>query len=188
MKLTALAVVLIALGIVVGFALAGGSLGGSASAVPKCPGPSSQCATPTPTPSPQQREDQITIGTTGAFTASTVWQGPAGFFPIIALDPADYPADTAFSYEAILVIGSDNTTGCTRLYNLTTDLPVVGSDVCLTSTTVPTSAPGFLIDRMRSGPFALALGENEYEVQGMCPQPACGVSWHATRIIAEWTE
>ncbi len=188
MKLTALAVVILALGIVVGLALAGGSSGRPASAIPQCPGPSSQCPTPTPAP-PQQREDQMMVfGTTRAFTASTVWQGPAGFFPIIALDPADYPADTAFSYEAILVIGSDNTTGCTRLYNLTTDLPVVGSDVCLTSTTVPTSAPGFLIDRMRSGPFALALGENEYEVQGMCPQPACGVSWNGTRIIVEWTE
>ena len=184
MKLTALAVVLLTLGIVVGFALAGGVSGRPASAIPQCPGPSSQCATPTPAP-PQQREDQMMVlGTTRAFTASTVWQGPAGFFPIIALDPADYPADTAFSYEAILVIGSDNTTGCTRLYNLTTDLPVVGSDVCLTSTT---SDPN-LIDRMRSGPIALALGENEYGVQGMCPQPACAVSWHATRIIAEWTE
>ncbi len=52
MKLAALAVVILALGIVVGFALAGGSSGGPASAIPKCPGPSSQCATPTPTPTP----------------------------------------------------------------------------------------------------------------------------------------
>ncbi len=52
MKLTALALAILALGIVVGFALAGGSLGGPVSAVPKCPGPSSQCATPTPTPTP----------------------------------------------------------------------------------------------------------------------------------------
>ncbi len=52
MKLTALAVVILALGIVVGFALAGGAPGGPASAVPQCPGPSAQCATPTPTPTP----------------------------------------------------------------------------------------------------------------------------------------
>ena len=64
MKLTALAVVILALGIVVGFSLAGGSSGGPASAVPKCPGPSSQCATPTPAPA-QQREDQVIIFTSG---------------------------------------------------------------------------------------------------------------------------
>ena len=52
MKLTALAVVVLALGIVVGIALAGGSSGGPASAVPQCPGPSANCATPTPSPTP----------------------------------------------------------------------------------------------------------------------------------------
>ena len=50
MKLTALAVVILALGIVVGFALAGGASEGPASAAPKCPGPSPQCPTPTQTP------------------------------------------------------------------------------------------------------------------------------------------
>ena len=52
MRFTALAVVILALGIVVGFALAGGPSGGPASAVPKCPPTSSSpnCTTPTPVP------------------------------------------------------------------------------------------------------------------------------------------
>ncbi len=183
MKLTALAVVILALGIVVGFALAGGPSGGPASAIPQCPGPSAQCATPTPTP-PQQREDQITITAARVdFVAGEFWQSPAASFnAIVALDPADYPAGTEYRYESVLAIESADMTGCTRLYNLTTDLPVAGSEICLTVTTPP------LTERLRSGPIALSSGENEYTIQSICLQPACGASWHATRIIAEWTE
>ena len=51
MKLTALAVAILALGILAGFALAGGASERSVSAVPQCPGPSAHCATATPAPS-----------------------------------------------------------------------------------------------------------------------------------------
>ena len=132
----------------------------------------------------QQREDQIVLTASRIdFVAGEFWQKPsAAYNPIVALDPAEYPAGTEFNYEAVLAIESADTTGCTRLYNLTTDLPVVGSEICLAVTTTPAR------ERVRSGPIDLTSGENEYTIESVCRQPACGVSWHGTRIIAEWTE
>ena len=180
MKLTALAVVILALGIVVGFALAGGSSGGPASAVPKCPGPSSQCATPTPAP-PQQREDQITIfsdtdqsGITGDWSSSNV-------FPIVALDRADYPADADFRFEA-LFLDSDAGT-CARLFDLAGDSPVSGSELCLDQATA-----FFPPTRLRSGILALGVGEREYVAQTRCLTPCLQGGLNAARIIVEWTE
>ena len=82
MKLIALAVVILALGIVLGFAIPGGSSGGPASAVPQCPGPSSQCPTPTatatatptatPTPTPALATIQFVDDSIEAFNQTVV--------------------------------------------------------------------------------------------------------------------
>ena len=190
MKLTALAVAILALGIVVGFALAGGASEGPASAAPKCPGPSSQCATPTPEP-PQQREDQVSI-----------WSGvnqaaPAGGYRllgdgrhIVALDPADYPTAATFRLESIFRVANADGTDriCTRLFDLTAGLVVGGSELCWE---VPSGFPPPV--RLRSAPVQLSSGEHEYSVQGRCePIEPLSCDGRATaytaRIIVEWTE
>ena len=135
MKLTALAVVILALSIVVGFALAGGSSGRPASAVPQCPGPSSQCATPTPAP-PQQREDQIVIFTATGNSRPLVQGATYDLLtraePImLALDPADYAPSSLFRFEAIWSAVSPATT-CIRLFDATAGAAVAGSEVCHT--------------------------------------------------------
>ena len=186
MKLTAVAVGILALGIVVGFALAGGASGGPASAVPQCPGPSSQCPAPTPAP-PQQREDQIVLTTAFFGFVPGDWQMTTfNYAPVVGLDPSDYDAGSSFSFEAVLISTGPDLTGCARLYNLTTDLPVDGSEVCLIVGELPPS--GIVKARLRSDSITLASGENDYTIQSKCPLLGCGIHWHGTRIIAEWTE
>ena len=169
MKLTALAVVILALGIVVGFALAGGASGGPASAVPQCPGPSSQCPTPTPEP-PQQREDQIPVTMSSPCCLQR---------HIIALDPGDYPIGAVFKFEAAnsdpLASGT-----CVQLFDLTDSIGLAASEVCAPAAFKPV--------RVRSGGFSLSSGEHEYTVEATCgaDPPTCTIL--ATRIIVEWTE
>ena len=186
MKLTALAVVILALGIVVGFALAGGSSGGPASAVPQCPGPSSQCATPTPAP-PQQREDQIVLFASNVSIVTNVpgqYETLAGSLPpLLALDPGDYPSGASFQFEATWRQAS-GTIACLRLFDVTTNTPVAGSEIC-------SSAVGGTLVRPRSSPITLALSEHEYITQGKCglTAPVCGSpSIGIGRVIVEWTE
>ena len=186
MKLTALAVVILSLGIVVGFALAGG-VSGPASAVPQCPGPSSQCATPTPTPPPQQREDQITIFASGGNEG--IERETAVFLDLVphgasrlALDPDEYPAMASFQLEGLWETQSMSTI-CIRLFDRTANTPVAGSEACLFSPT------GGLDARVRSAPMSLAIGEHEYVVQGKCEGPVCNNTHiQGARIIVEWTE
>ena len=196
MKLTALAVVILALGIVVGFALAEGSLGGPASAIPKCPGPSSQCATPTPTPSPQQREDQITIFAPASnLGVRSCGSEPPVYatIPITSCPPRpgqdklgsielaarDYPSTAAFRLEVTELVAT-NTTLCFRLYDSTADQPVPGSEICRSNA----SSSESLHLRVRTDPLTLSIDSHEYVVQG---RGSTGFAF-AARIIVEWTE
>ena len=182
MKLTALAVVILALGVVVGFALAGGSSGGPASAIPQCPGPSSQCATPTPAP-PQQREDQITIfsgiGDLGV-PPGTEFANFIFRFPF-ALDPADYPSSSTFRLEIVSSVQSVSNTACVRLFSTTSSAPVVASETCFTG------VDGDPV-RLRFGPFSLPTGEHEYLMQGKWEGVSNAGGISTARIIVEWTE
>ena len=179
MKLIALAVVVLALGIVAGFALAKGVSDGPASAAPKCPGPSAQCPTPTPTPPTRQREDQITIFADGNVPFVLPPSDDWNFFEarsVVALDTDNYRAGSTFQFEAVL-LGD----GCMRLFDLTDGAAVSGSEVC-SSQPFSLSLP----DRQRSGPLLMPTGEHEYAVQGKTlTDDDVGI---AARIIVEWTE
>ena len=203
MKLTVLAVVILALGIAFGLALHG-QLDGSAVAArtcrPKCPTPT---ATPKPTPPPQQREDQVVIFTTwtsrvcpnGGYQTVGGGCSPSsdkGQIASIELAASDYPTGTTFRWE----VSMSSSTTCFRLYDNTADQPVSGSELCESN----------LGDRLRvrSGPVTLSADSHEYVVQMknldwapdfVCPFPTdpdlyCGWSGgvEAARIIAEWTE
>ena len=196
MKLTALAVVILALGIAVGFALAGGASEGPASAAPKCPGPSPQCPTPTPAP-PQQREDQIIIHsgrqrppTAGDPGIPTDWgfqEGEDRPAFIVAIDTDDYPEGSVFRFEAMVANLTPAVTLCARLFDLTAGAPVVGTELCETLGQFDNAR------RMRSVPISLLAGEREYTIQVKCipvsPSTSCSNStWPSSRVIAEWTE
>ena len=184
MKLTALAVVLLALGIVLGLALRDSAFDSPASADPTCPGPSANCPTPTPEP-PQQREDQITIWSRPDTAGGTVES--AEFERIspneIALDSAEYPPASTFSLEVVIGDGL-NSTNCVRLYDLTINEPVPGSDLWIAR------GPSGVSDRFRSNPFSLQAGEHDYTLQGMRTNVGASVNLKAfaARIIVEWTE
>ncbi len=186
MKFTALAVVILALGIVVGFALAGGASEGPASAAPPCPGPSAQCATPTPTPPPQQREDQISIAG-GRFTVDTT--APDWIFvgkqaeDSIGLDASDYPALATFRLEVGITLpanANNPVSACVRLHDNTADEPVSGSEICVSA-----GVGEEIHERVRSAPLTLPAGEREYAVQGTATFSSFVIQ---TRLIAEWAE
>ena len=194
MKLIALAVVVLALGIIVGLALRDTAFDRPASAVPQCPGPSAQCPTPTPAP-PQQREDQITIWADGGPTAfdptllvhSTgdgwAFLRPA---PFVVLDTADYPGNARFRFEGTFLNTFPG--ACLRLYSLVvggtilspSGSPVFGSEIC-------SDTDSGTVDLVRSPPVQLPNGEFEYRVQGDNEFRAGDVA-NAVRIIVEWTE
>ncbi len=188
MKLTAVAVVILAIGIVVGFALAGGTSGGPASAVPQCPGPSSQCATPTPAP-PQQREDQITLfaesGSSGrslhcSGCSPSDWSFLASEdYPIMALDANDYPPTSSFRLDATFDDHSAFAEGCMRLFNLTETAGISESEVCYNAGSVPVD-----LIHLRSGPFQIPDEEHEYALQSR----GTGGLGKSAFIIVEWTE
>ena len=188
MKLTALAVVILALGIILGLALRDTAFDRPASAIPKCPGPSAQCATPTPAP-PQQREDQITIFAHGDLSGPAIERETAVFLDLVnhgstkfALDRGEYPALASFQLEGLWETKSMSTI-CIHLLDKTTNTPVVGSEACLFTPT------GGADVRVRSAPMSLAIGEHEYDVQGKCEGPGCvSVPIFGARIIVEWTE
>ena len=186
MRLTALAVAILALGIVAGFALAGGASERSVSAVPQCPGPSAQCATATPAP-PQAREDQITIFT-GTPQLSVGFGGTVFrdivFAPSLGLDNADYPPNTSFRFEAA-IRNSGSTPICMRLFDMTGSAAVPGSEVCLSTETGTQFRP---YDRVRSDPIQLLDGERQYIAQLLCPAGCSEKNYLAARVIAEWTE
>jgi len=184
MKLTALALVILALGIVLGLALAGGVSEGPASAVPQCPGPSSQCATPTPAP-PQQREDQVVILASEGFIGGQVF-GPVGGagIHVMAFDPADYPSGATFRFEATWA-GSVFVQTCFRLLDRVARVNIAESEVCFTRIEDHPFAGEV---RIRSAPFTLPAGEHEYKIQGKCDVPGCNATVGAARIIVEWTE
>ena len=180
MKLTTLAVVILALGIVLGLALAGGASEGPASAAPQCPGPSSQCPTPTPAP-PQQREDQIALTTDTNFLQDTTTFAVAAPFDRIALDPADYPSNAVFRLEA--VVWGSSSTMCLRLFDWTTFVTVPDSEVCASNLPASNQSPPL---RIRSGPFSLPAVEADYGLMGQLADGGSGT--HSSLIIVEWTE
>ncbi len=196
MKFTALAVVILALGIVVGFALAGGPSGGPASAIPQCPGPSSQCPTPTPAP-PQLREDQVVIvsdledrgivpceggesgysslGAVARFSCTTANRELLG---VVEIDVADYPSGAVFRLEAALRTDNGPQTFCARLFDLTDGVPVSGSEICQTN-----PDPSIEWAGRASTELTLGAGPHEYVMQG---EGNGGL--YVARIIVEWTE
>ena len=185
MKLTILAVVILALGIAVGLVLHG-QLDGSAAAAPPCPPKcATPTATPTPTPPPQQREDQIVLGATGAANQTTFSYVGGTRAPWIAFDAGDYPSSSVFRLEFIIDLGADQTT-CVRLFDLTTDSAIPASTMCATGAPSPQSQ----IDRrrLRSDPLTLPAGEHEYTLQGQSEVSIGGSSVQFSRIIVEWTE
>ena len=182
MKLTALAVVILALGIILGFALAGGSSGGPVSAVPSCPGPSANCPTPTPAP-PQQREDQVDI--LGAALGAATSNDPDWPFrgPAISFDPDNYPPGATFRFEGVFQQPDDD---CARLAVVTdpTSSPVLGSPIA-ESEVCGSPSLGF-DNRNRSGPLSLQSGERVYMTQVLASNDGFGIEF--ARIIVEWTE
>ncbi len=138
--------------------------------------------TPTPTPPPQQREDQITIfGDAQAVQGTVEFSVYAVLSPgiLFALDPADYPASANYRLEAVMRVSS-NSTQCVRLLSRTAAAPVAGSDACFA--TGPSS--GHV--RVRSLPFPLSSGENEYTLEAKFDGSRGEV--FAARIVVEWTE
>ena len=144
---------------------------------------STPTASPTPA-APQQREDQITIFSDwngqsegGSFSEasyfSIVWS------PVVALDTADYPADTSFRYE--VTFGEFSTHAlCLRLADFATEVQVTSSEICH-------DAGGPV--RHRTGSLELPSGEHDYRIQARCPSAPCTYEhWNGARIIAEWTE
>ena len=174
MKLTALAVVILALGVVLGLALRDTAFDSPASADPTCPGPSTQCP-------PQQREDQITLTTEPSFLQDTTTFAVAAPFDRIALDPADYPSNTVFRLEALVFGGSS--TMCLRLFDWTTLVTVPDSEVCASNLPASNQSPPL---RIRSGPFTLPAGEADYGLMGQLADGGAGT--RLSRIIVEWTE
>ena len=71
-------------------------------------------------------------------------------------DPDDYSGTPVHYFEAMLVTADVTKAARARLYNVTTATPVAESQVAMASSTP---------DRVRSPPFALPSGENEYKAQ-----------------------
>jgi hypothetical protein len=200
MRLLALAVIVSVVGGLVVWQLSGES--GAEPACPGNPNPPPRCtptptatatagatATPTPTatetstptasasPVPQAREDQITM-----YSAGT--QPPGGFaqcsegwctataIPTVALDASDYPTNSLFRFEGADWLYIFPT--CARLFDMTANIPVVGSEVC-----------GAANERVRSGAFTISVSEHEYTLQAAETNGSLPL---AARIIAEWTE
>ena len=168
-------VLCLASGLIGAFAV--NELSGEAGAAPPCP---PKCETPSPTPTPpQQREDQITIFSEPAGSASIDpgWALLSGQGPILlGLDASDYPASAVFRFEGTWN-GSPLGESCLRLFDRTADSAVTGGEVCTTL-----GSPV----RARSAGFSLPASEHEYTVQGRCD--GCGVPVTATRVIVEWME
>ncbi len=170
MKLTALAVVILALGIVLGLALRHTVF-------------EAEAAQPT-----QPREDQVTIfagGVRESVATETHSDWVSLRTPIVALDSSDYPMNAEFSLEAVFqeAAGPDETpTICVRLFDLTSGDAVSGSEVCQEQTVTPLPPT-----RLRSEPFRLPETQHEYTVQGKVISDGSG-SVNAARVIVEWTE
>ncbi len=142
----------------------------------------------------QPREDQIVIFWDGNFQPEQPEQfetlRPAGSETtplMVALDAKRYPQQSQFRLEAALTYESGpQGTNCFRLFNLTSNSAVVGSDICVPAGDSPHPA-----QLVRSEPFILEAGQHNYGVQGMvqCGGELCRPSlvW-AARIIAEWEE
>lgn len=173
MKLTALVVVILALGIVVGFAFAGGASEGPASAAPPI----------------QQREDQITIFADGGFgivSGATEYEALQNNGTVVALDPGDYPPSASFRFEGAWQAISGVTT-CLRLFDQTAGAPVIGAETCYSNSSTTTDEDV----RVRSAAVSLPPSEHEYIVQAKCVVGALSCRGHeafAARIIVEWTE
>ncbi len=181
MRITALAIVTLVVGILTGFVLRDMVLDAEAK------------------PKEQKREDQVVIFSQPNLGAgpsierkNRVWAELEDYVPVgLVLNPADYPSSASFSFQAVW-FAAPRATSCLRLFDTTTNTVVEGSEVCHTN---PAEHPGSELVRVRSAPFVVPFGEHEYTVQGKCgnlnPDPAFWCSVPAvgdTRIIVEWTE
>jgi len=137
-------------------------------------------------PPPQAREDQITYWSEPVGGVGT---NPQSYLRLtqneLALDATDYPPSSAFRFEVVL-FGGAGSTNCIRLFDLTANAAVAGSELCITG------GPNSIDARLRSGPLALPSSEHTYTVEGKFDGPnapgCCTVTVNAARIIAEWTE
>ncbi len=91
----------------------------------------------------------------GSATVSTVVFSDYGEWSR-SLNPADYPSDTEFFFEAILATSSGASPAYARLFNVTTDEAVTDSEVTSTDTTG---------ERVRSSAITLAAGDNIYKAE-----------------------
>jgi hypothetical protein len=142
----------------------------------------------------QQREDQIAVVADGAHGIDLVdadWAlvpaaaGDLGTL-MVALDPADYPANSTFRLETVSLVfggGGASVSGCVRLFDMTEGAPVSGTEVC--HTVPPDQLETALL---RSEPVALASGEHVYTLQDkVTPEGGYFVSLASARVIVEWT-
>ncbi len=92
---------------------------------------------------------------------------------LVALDSADYPANSTVQLETVLKAYA---TECVRL---TEDRTAIDeTETCHTS-------PSPAVVRVRSAPVPLASGEHEYSIQGKTDGNA--ETLYAARIIVDWT-
>jgi hypothetical protein len=154
-------------GIVVG-AIVGNAFGSSASA----------------STAAQPREDQITFFSDGGGLSGPTDPDYVPVPSLLAVDPGDYPPSSAFRFEGQLFHRPNGgSTTCMRLFDLTTNAAVPGSELC----DYPGGEESSFV-RLRSGAFSLPTGEHEYTVEWKC---ACvdgetgAVS--SARLIVEWT-
>ena len=193
MKLTALAVIILALGIAFGLALHG-QLDGSAVAAPPCPPKCTPTPTPTPTPPPQQREDQIVffadISSEASRPCGLTYSpvrpdcGPESLGKVysIGFDPSKYPTDTSLTLELTGAATHNFQEICSRLYDNTAGHEVPGSEIC--EGPEPNGDAKWF--RVRSGTLSPEPGEHEYVIQSKGEFSSGRL--YAARIIVEWTE
>jgi len=133
----------------------------------------------------QQREDQIVFTDGGgASTEGDFWSiNMSGQADVLAFDPNDYPPGATVRFE-VQVFHTSNWAlpqECVRIFDVTADAPVSGSELCLAGA----DPPGLLRPpvRMRSGPVVMAAGEHEYRLDYKGE-----LAVRDTRIIVEWEE
>jgi len=192
MKLTAFAVIILAFGIVAGFALAGSAPDTPVSAAPQCPGPSAQCATPPPTPTPappQLRQSEITFltSTSAVFGTNLTYDSITG--ALAPINPDDFPAVTEFRFQVNGFQDEPPSSICFRLVEVIgagvtappTITPVAGSEICGPSSGGYTS--------MTSPPMSLPSGANHlYTFQWREDVGGGNFLAGVIRVIAAWPE
>jgi hypothetical protein len=132
----------------------------------------------------QPREDQIPIYSTIPAGSATNWGFALGGdrpMYMAALDPSDYPSGSVFRFEAILTGAAPPSTLCTRLFDVTANAAVAGTELCQ-------DLDPYQSIRLRSQPASLLNGEHEYAVQTNCLASCSDTGVYSARVIVEWEE